>query len=221
MGEAIRVTLRGIRRVQAMKGRTLAQKEPVTKSVLLKALAHLPTNTRKGVRDRAILLLGYITGMRRSEVAALNYADIERAEVGVWMKIRLSKGDKSGVGQKVLVVSGNEDCPIAALNAWIEVGPKGPGPLFCSISRGDKLLGKRLSPKDISRVVKDAVASVGLDAKRYGAHSLRSGIVTDLANRGTNPSHIAAITRHRSMNVLHGYYRDAEIANNHPVKGLL
>ena len=220
-GDILRTTVRGAKREAAQAGVRKEKKPAITRALLFRLLAHLP-GTRIGIRDRALLLVGWAGALRRSELAGLNVADMETDEAGVWLHLRVSKTDQEGVGQKVLIPFGADECPVRSLRSWLDDAQIDDGPLFRSLGRSGIVKEAAISPKDVARIVKRAAERAGIEnASDYGAHSLRAGLVTELTRRGVSPSQIASITRHQSIEVLHGYYRENQLATHHPLQGVL
>jgi len=116
----------------------------------------------KGLRDRALLLLGFAGAFRRSELVALDCEDIEESEAGVRIAIRHSKTDQEGQGATIAIVRGSIACPVAALKAWREAAGITTGPVFRSIRKGGKI-GARLTAQSVADIVKANAERVGLD----------------------------------------------------------
>jgi integrase len=173
---------------------------------LSRIIGALP-ETHLGVRDRAIILLGFAAALRRSELAALDIEDLRFTEDGVELLIRASKTDQRRAGQHVFVPLGDRLCPVVALRHWLEISEFATGPVFRRISRGDRVLDTRLSGQGIATAVKRAGGAVGLDPDTLGGHSLRAGFVTEAARRGETAYRIMATTRHRSTESLKAYIR--------------
>jgi len=124
-------------------------------------------------------------------ICALDLADIEISDQGLILTIRRSKTDQTGAGRKVGI-------PARQLrsSAWIEVGGITSAPLFSALDRGHA--GERISGQAIAEIVKRAALRVGLDTRRYAAHSLRSGFATSAARGGADLPFIMQQTGHRS-----------------------
>lgn len=170
----------------------------------------------RGVRDRAILLLGFASGLRRSELAGLDLADVEVSADGVCVQLRRSKTDQLAFGREVGVHRGAVPgtCPVLALEAWILARGSWPGPLF---SRRRS----RLSGAAISGVVKRAASAAGLDPCRYGGHSLRAGLATAAAAGGASVVSIMGRTGHRSVAMVERYVRHGSVFSVDPLRGQL
>jgi integrase len=159
------------------------------------------------VRDAAVILLGYASAMRRSELTALTLLDVEEKTDGLLVTIRQSKTDQEGQGQIVAVARGEnpETDPVAALAAWRRLRGHEPGPLFTRFFRSRVSL-QPLSGDAIARMLRARAHAAGLDAERITAHSLRAGHATTAALGGVPLARIAAQTRHRDLSVLVNRY---------------
>lgn len=177
-----------------------------------------------GLRDRAVLVLGFATALRRSELAALQLSDISFHDKGVAVVVRRSKTDQEGRGRVIAVWAGRRVAtdPVRVLSAWIAARGSWPGPLFCRVQTGDLLVKCGISGDSVHDLVKRSVAAVGLDAKLYGAHSLRAGAVTAAAELGRSDQEIMALSGHESVAVMRGYVRRANVfAGRNPLAGVL
>lgn len=188
---AIRRVMQGIERKH---GQPPQGKEPVLGEDLVKMLGTLDKDVR-GLRDRAILLVGYCGALRRSEIIGLDVGP-EQSEDGVgWVEAEgeglvLHLNGKTG-WREVAVGPGSSDetCPVAALKAWKRFGRIAAGPLFRRIRGKRTVTADRLNSYHVARLVKAAVAQSGVarDLAEFGrkpsfsAHSLRSGLATGAA----------------------------------------
>jgi integrase len=177
--------------------------------------------TLMGLRDRAIVLLGFAGALRRSELVRLNVADIEITEHGLLVRISRSKTDQEAEGAIVAIPRGSTDCPTGALLAWLNVAQISQGPIFRSISRSGTISKIGLSDRAISSIVKAYAGRIGLDAKKFSAHSLRSGFLTSAAANGASIFKMMEVSRHKSIDTLRIYVRDAELFKDHAGLGLL
>jgi len=206
----VRAVWRGIRRRQgtAQVGKAAALTADVRAMVLA-----LPDGTASAVRDRAMLLLGFAAALRRSELVALDVVDVQPTAEGLVLTIRRSKTDQEGSGEQVGVPHGSsaETCPVRALLAWLERAGIAEGPIFRSITRHGAVLPRRLSDRDVARIVKRAVERAGLDPTRYAGHSLRAGLATAAAIAGAEERDIMRQTRHKSVAVVRRYIRDGSL----------
>ena len=171
-----------------------------------------------GVRDRALLLIGFAGAFRRSELVGLDVRDVHTGHDGLTAYIRKSKTDQEGQGRKVGIPYGSHPhtCPVRAFGAWIErCGLEKcaltEGPLFRSVNRHGKLQAGRLSDRAVALIVKRAAEAAGLDPARYAGHSLRAGLATSAAQAGVSERSIMAQTGHKSVIVARRYIRDGSL----------
>jgi len=179
----------------------------------VKAMVGALSETTAGVRDRALLLLGFAGAFRRSELVALDVADVEITREGAIVTIRRSKTDQEGEGQKVGIPRGKHPgtCPVRALTAWLDQLDADSGPIFRAVDRLGRIRATRLSDRDVARIVKRAAAAAHLDPERFAGHSLRAGLATSAAIAGVEERQIMAQTRHRSVTVARRYIRDGSL----------
>jgi site-specific recombinase XerD len=216
--EAVKATLSGIRRTI---GAAPVRKKAATSDLVLSMVSR--GDSLRERRNRAIMLLGFAGAFRRSELVALDVADLEEAPEGLWITIRRSKTDQEGIGRKVAIPRGEIACPVGALKAWLEAAAITSGPLFVRIfnKRAQRATDRRLAARNVATIVKGAAAKLGLDAAVFAGHSLRAGFVTSALKRGANLIKITDVTGHRSLEMLKTYSRDAEAFVGHAGAGLL
>jgi len=206
---AVRATWRGIRREL---GTAPHQKRPLLVEDIRKAVAALPNNL-EGLRDRALLLLGWSGGFRRSELVALRVGDVRQVKRGLKVIIRRSKKDQEGKGRAIGVARGKhpETCPVAAVAKWIERARIEEGALFRRLDRWGGVRADAVSGHFHARLVKRAAALAGLDPREYSGHSLRAGFTTAAAEAGKTERQIMRITGHASEAMVRRYIREAEL----------
>ncbi len=205
----VRNTMKGIRRTL---GVAPVQKAPaLTEDV--RAMVGAADAGLIGVRDRAMLLLGFAGAFRRSELVGLDLEDCGFGKDGLTINLRRSKVDQEGVGRKVGIPYGSnpDTCPVRNLHAWIEAAAITSGPLFRSINRHGQVQAGRLTPCDVARVVKKLAERAGLDPSRYAGHSLRAGHATSAAIAGASERSIMNQTGHRSVQMVRRYIRDGSL----------
>jgi integrase len=204
----VKATLRGLRRKH---GTAQRQAKPLLKEELFAILDPMGDSV-KDVRDRALLLLGFAGGFRRSELVGLDVADIEPVRQGIIITLRHSKTDQEGAGRKIGIPHGRtQHCPVAAVAAWLERSNVTQGAVFCPVTRYDHLPPVRLSGDAVSEVIRERLAAIGINPEGYSGHSLRAGFATSAAQAGVSTLKIRAQTGHASDAMLGRYIRDGEL----------
>jgi len=211
-------TMRGIRRTH---GVAQGSKAPVLVEQLRAMLEALPATTM-GDRDRALLALGFAGAFRRSELVGLDVGDLAFNRDGLEVTLRRSKTDQEGQGRKVGVPYGGNPstCPVRAVRAWLDAAAIVDGPVFRSVNRHGQVSADRLSDRAVALVVQRHAAAHGLDAARFGGHSLRSGLATTAAKAGKSERAIMAQTGHRSVTMVRRYIRDASLFTDNAAAGI-
>jgi site-specific recombinase XerD len=202
-------TMKGIRRT---KGTAPAQKAPALTEDI-RAMVDATDAGIIGARDRALILLGFASAFRRSEIVGLDVEDCTFTKDGLTILLRRSKTDAVGAGRKIGIPYGSnpETCPIRVLQSWMELAGISTGPLFRSISRHGRVRPGRLSGIDVARVVKKLAERAGLDPVKYAGHSLRAGHATSAAIAGASERSIMQQTGHRSVQMVRRYIRDGSL----------
>ncbi len=215
--DLVRTVLRGVRRV---KGTQQRQVSPLLKSDLLGMVDGL--EGVRGVRDRALILLGFAAALRRSELAALDVADLEFVREGLVVHLRRSKTDQEGQGRKIGVPWGRTSaCPVKAVEKWLQVAAIESGPVFRQVNRGGKVSCNQLHAQSVALILKGHAKAVGLNPATISGHSLRSGLVTSAVQAGVAVHKIQQQTGHRSVEMLARYIRDAGLFENNASGGVL
>ena len=213
----VTATLRGLAR---LKG-TAPRRVMALREDHIRAMLEQCPETPIGFRDAAILALGFAAALRRSELCALQVADIEiiAPDKGgprrMFLTVRRSKTDQLGKGHRIAVPEGKVIRPIHRLQLWLVASKITRGPLFQSMTRGGWVKGKPLHHCDIPRLVKHYAARVGLDPKAVSGHSLRAGFVTSAAAHNARLHKIMEVTRHRNPSSVMKYIRDADSFTDH------
>jgi integrase len=169
-----------------------------------------PERDLAGARDRAMLLIGFVAALRRSELVAIDVEHLNSHPQGLVLAIPRSKTNQEGAEPELAVLpwaSNPQRCPVRAVQAWVKLAGITSGPLLRPVSKGNRALPRRLNPEALNRLVQTAVARAGIDASPYSAHSLRAGFVTYAHLRGASDRAIAHQTRHRSLATLGQYVR--------------
>jgi site-specific recombinase XerD len=215
--EAVRSTLAGIRRTRLSRQK---QKAPATID-LLDQLLESCDDSLHGIRDRALLLLGFAGAFRRSELVAIEYAHLTWETQGLRVLLLHSKTDQNGKGEEVAILRGTRLCPIEALRAWLAVAKIIEGPVFRGVLPDDTISSRALSDRSVALIVKRRARAAGLDDEIFAGHSLRAGFLTSAAEAGAGIFAMMDVSRHKSVETLRGYIRRADAFKNHAAKGLL
>jgi site-specific recombinase XerD len=215
--EAVKATLRGIRRTV---GAAKVRKAPAV-AAKVRAMVALAPDRLAGLRDRALLLLGFAGAFRRSELVALDVADIAETETGLLVSIRRSKTDQEGEGVTIAIAGGDVACPTRALREWLDAAGIETGPIFRAINKAGRVAAERLTDRSVANIVKAYAELAGFDATTFSGHSLRSGFLTSAAANGASIFKMMDVSRHKSVDTLQGYLRDAELFKHHVGTGLL
>jgi site-specific recombinase XerD len=216
--EAVRATMKGVRRRIGVKPR---QKTAATADILTALLMRTP-DTLAGKRDRALLALGFAGAFRRSELVALDVADLRDDPEGLRVTVRRSKTDQEGQGIEKAIPHGRFIRPVALLREWLDAANIKDGALFRPISRsGTVRCSGRLTTQAVADILKRYVAAAGLDASAFGAHSLRAGFITTAAERGADMARIMDVSGHRDPRTVVGYIRRANAFKGHAGGGFL
>ena len=137
------------------------------------------------------------------------------------MTIRKSKTDQEGHGATIAIVRGGACCPVKAVKAWLTAAGILEGPIFRPVAKGGRVGATRLTAKSVYDIVRAYAGAIGLTAADFGAHSLRSGFLTSSAIRGASVFKMRDVSRHKSIDGLPAYVRDADMFRDHAGAGLL
>lgn len=212
----------GVRRKFA---REKDQKAPAEAGVLKAMLGTIEGDGLREVRDRAILAIGMAGAFRRSEIAAMLLPALRFEKAGLRINIPRSKRDQEAQGQKVAIPDGRIIRPVTLLKHWLEAADlEGPdpqtgdprqGPVFRRLTRSNALTGDPITDKTVARLVKAAAAAAGLDPALYSGHSLRAGFLTQAAADRASLFKMKDHSRHKSLDTVAGYVRDAAMFDDH------
>lgn len=203
---------KGIRR---KIGTASAPSDPLTIDLLRPILAAMP-GTLRGIRDGAMLAIGFHGAFRRSELVGLDVEDLKWSNKGLVIKIRRSKTDQEGKGQTVGIPTGDA---IERLTTWLKRASIDKGAIFRTVDQWNHIRG-RLDGRDVARAVKNAVARIGGDAPEFSGHSLRSGLATSAAAAGKHLHAIKRQGRWKSSQTLDRYIREADLFSDNASEGL-
>jgi site-specific recombinase XerD len=206
--KAVGDVIRGIRRE---KGVRPEQKRALTTEELRRMVVAMP-HTPHGLRDRALLLVGFAGGFRRSELAAIAFEDVKETDDGLEILIPRSKTDQEGEGRKIGIAYGSDPktCPVRAYRKWIATAQITEGPVFRHFH--NRTMGtKAITDRVVALTVKKAAERVGIDAQSLAGHSLRSGLATTAARNGASEASIMKQTGHRSVAMVRRYIREGSL----------
>jgi site-specific recombinase XerD len=205
---AVHDVIAGIRRE---KGTKPDQKRALATEELRRMITAIPEDLL-GLRDRALLLIGFAGGFRRSEMAAIALNHVEDTPDGLKILIRRSKTDQEGAGRTIGIPYGSDPrtCPVRAYRTWIEAASISEGPVFRTFS-SRKMGTEVITDRAVALVIKKAAERVGIYANVLSGHSLRSGHATTAARNGASESSIMRQTGHRSVQMVRRYIREGSI----------
>ena len=195
--------LMGIKRV---KGTHQKAKKPILINELKSIINVIDKdkNEKKRLKNRALILIGFAGGFRRSELVEILYEDIDFVDEGVKIFVRRSKTDQSGEGMTkgIPYFSNSEYCPVISLKNWIEKLQSKYGKIF------------DMSDKNVALTIKKYTALAGLDSNKYSGHSLRSGFATSTAELGAEERSIMNMTGHKTTQMVRRYIQEANLFKN-------
>ena len=211
----VRTAMQGIRR---RHGTAPRQAQALRLGSLRQLLAATPGTTATATRDRAVLLLGFAGGFRRSELAALRVTDLEPTGDGLRVTVRTSKTDPEAAGAEVGIPRGRhpETCPVTATLRWVAVAELTDGPLLRRVDRWHRVHEQGLTPEAVGLIVKRALARAELPTREFAGHSLRAGFATEAAAQGATERAIMRHGRWRSVTTVRRYIRSGELFTENP-----
>jgi integrase len=197
------------------------KKAALTVDLVAKLIETTPETT-VGLRDRAILLVGVTSAMRRSNLASLDVSDITPNEKGLLILVKRSKTDQFGKGKFIQLHSQRDEtlCPARALRRWLLVSGVSSGKAFRRVGPTGKVSPNGLTGEAIYNIVVRACERAGLTEGQYSAHSLRAGFITSATENGKTLESIMETTGHRDINVARGYIRHIEARAQKAGEGL-
>jgi integrase len=211
-------TLKGIRRTI---GTAQHGKDPLLAADIRRIVAARREDLL-GLRDSALVLIGFAGGFRRSEPAGIHIYDLKFSADGVVVTVRKSKTDQEGAGREVGLPFGSstDTCPVRALRQWLDRAGIQEGPVFRSVGRYGHVSRRGLHRDSIGKLLKRAASRAGLKVEALGGHSLRAGCVTQAAMNGVREFVIMRQTGHKAIATLRRYIRSGEIFRENAAAGL-
>ena len=226
-------TVAGMRREAADKGEAPDKKLAATAAILHEIIGRIGDDLA-GLRDRALLTVGFAGAFRRAELAAIRVEHIEARDRGLRVTLPRSKGERGGKAVTVALPYGMTAlCPVRALRRWQAAAGISEGALFRRIwvpptrRKGDGPLPspvvgtEALDSGSIARIVKRRAAAAGYDRDMVAGHSLKRGAMTTGMDQGVHPTKLKRLGRHKSYNVLDEYLEAGDPFEGHPLGGVL
>ena len=231
----VSATFAGIRRAHR---RPLRKKTALVLEPLRAAIKTIP-DTLPGLRDRALILVGFAAALRPSELARLDIASLTRHEDGIALFLPWRKNDQEAHGTTVWLPAGQTDlCPVTALEAWLAAAEISDGPLFRRlwrlppprVCRGAKRkpiadryrIGTNpIDTDSIALIVKKWTGLAGLDGAAFAGHSLRRGAISSGVAQGVHIARLKQFSGHASLKSLEEYVELDELRQHHPLKDIL
>lgn len=215
----VKNALRGIRRAKGtfQQGKTPVLLEDLEDIFSMMQDLDLPEIQK--LRDKAILLVGFMGAFRRSEISALTVENINFSPQGMEIFVASSKADQEGQGAVVAIpfIENREFCAVRAIKSWLRYTNIQNGPIFRGFTKKMEIRKTALSDKSIAEIVKKYISLIGLDPAMYGAHSLRHGFATTAAAYGVEERNIMRQTRHHSVNMVRRYINEANKFVDNPI----
>jgi integrase len=201
------------------------KKDALTIPLLKRMLASLARDSSVlARRDTAILTLGFASGWRRSEMAGLCLEHLSLTKKALRIRLGVSKTDQEGMGREVWIPCADHEklCPVRAMHAWLKVRGNWNGPLFCSVRKGATNVNRKaIDGEIIADVVKRCLSNIGEDPDRFGAHSMRAGLITTSSENDASLAAIKHRTGQKDTRNLMNYIRLHGASKLNPLKGVL
>ena len=208
--------LMGIRR---LNGSIQKGKKPILINhlkLIINSINEQNSNEIKKLRDKALILIGFGGGFRRTELISIDHEDLEFVPEGLKITVRKSKTDQFGEGMiKGLPYFDDKDyCPVINLKEWLEISNIKSGPIFRRFSKGSVLTNNRLTDQSVALLIKEYLRLAGIESKNFAGHSLRSGFATVAADSGADERSIMTMTGHKTTQMVRRYIREANLFKN-------
>lgn len=180
-------------------------------------------STLSAVRDNALLQIGFLGALRRSELAIIRIEDIQWHPEGIEILIPRSKTDQTGDGQYCAIPNGNDQlCAVRALKNWIDLAKINSGPIFRRIHRGNCLSDLSIFPGTINRILKKHAEAAGIEnASDLSSHSMRRGLATAAGRKGVPLQSIMKQGRWKQVDTVLEYIETAQRFEENAAKKLL
>jgi site-specific recombinase XerD len=199
--------IENLKGIQRKKGIFQKSKNPILINELKEIINIINKSEKsesKKARDKALILIGFSGGFRRSELVNIDFEDLEFTKEGVKIFIKRSKTDQSGEGMIKAIPYFKEKtfCPVSYLKNWLEISKLNKGFIF------------NISDKMVAILIKKYLLAAGFDPKRYSGHSLRSGFATTAASSGADEKSIMTMTGHKTTQMVRRYIKESNLFKN-------
>lgn len=209
--------------IKREKGTMQHGKTPILIEDIRNLTIYFDTGDLAGIRDKALLLIGFMGAFRRSELVAIDLQDLSFTKDGVIISVAKSKGDQEGQGEQVAIpYSANPDlCAVIALKNWIHSACLEAGPLFRPLTKYKQIRNRRLTNQSVALIVKKYAALAGFNADNFAGHSLRRGFATSAAQHDVDERSIMQQTRHKSEKMVRRYIEQGNLFKNNALNKML
>ena len=207
------VIMENLHGIKRRKGSNQKAKKPILINdlkLIIQAIDQSNETKKKKIRDKALILVGFSGGFRRSELVDIDKNDVEFVNEGIKIFIKRSKTDQSGEGmiKDIPYFNNKLFCPVTNLTNWLEYTKIQDGKIF------------DISDKSVSLIIKKYVSLSGLDPDKYAGHSLRSGFATTTAESGAEERNIMAMTGHKTTQMVRRYIKEANLFKNNALNNI-
>jgi len=209
----IKVLLKGIAREKKTR---IKQAAAFSLATFKRTIKSIDVSTPTGLRNRALLLLGFTGAFRRSELEALNLEDLAFDEEGLIVALAKSKTNQLGQAEEKAIFYSPDPalCPIRSLQAWLRVLGRAEGCVFVSLRKNNQLTTRRLTTKYINLITQQYLG------RDYTAHSLRASFVTVSKLNGADDSKVMNQTKHKTSAMIRRYTRLDNVRQHNSAKEL-
>ncbi len=194
-------------------------KAPILADDLRNISLYFDCNDIAGIRDKALLLLGFMGAFRRSELVGIDIEDLNFTPDGVVVFLAHSKGDQEGQGEQVAIPYSSNPaiCAVRALKTWIQEAYLIAGPLFRPLNKHKQIRNSRLTNQSVAIIVKKYAKLAGLNPNHFAGHSLRRGFATSAAQYDIDERSIMQQTRHKSEKMVRRYIEQGNLFKDNPL----
>ncbi|MBU2703860.1 site-specific recombinase XerD [Sporomusaceae bacterium BoRhaA] len=202
--------------IKREKGTIQRGKAPLLLEDLQDITPHFDILDIAGIRDKALVLTGFMGAFRRSELVKIDVEDLTFTRDGVIILVHHSKGDQEGQGEYVAIPYNPDStvCAVVALKHWMNAAKLTAGPLFRPLNKYKQLRPRRLTDKSVALIVKKYAALAGRNAADFAGHSLRRGFATSAAQHDVDERTIMHQTRHKSEKMVRRYIEQGNLFKN-------